>query len=339
MNDIAMIGAGISGLTCARSLSDAGCNVVVFEKSRGAGGRVATRRTELGDSNLTIVDHGAQYFTVRHERMAEAVDRWRQWGVVALWDGRIGVSTGGVLSDSAPSVERWVGTPTMSAIGKFLAHGLDVRLQTRVTRMDRNEGRWQLFDEEDRSLGQFATVLSCAPPAQSAALLVTALRAHEETGAGRLLSKVQRVTMTPCWAVAVTFEERLSVPYDGLFVRESTLSWLARDSSKPGRGDVETWVLHASGSWSSENEELPAHSVGEQLTTAFWKATGAIPQAPKHVFAHRWRFAAPVEPLPEPHLFDPVEGLGCCGDWCGGPRVEGAYLSGLSLAKAVLTTS
>lgn len=339
MNDIAMIGAGISGLTCARSLSDAGCNVVVFEKSRGLGGRVATRRTELGDSKRRSVDHGAQYVTVRDKRMAEAVERWRKDGVVALWEGRIGVSTGGVLSDSVPSAERWVGTPTMSAIGKFLAQGLDVRLQTRVTRMDRNEGHWRLFDEEGRSLGQFATVLSCAPPAQSAALLLTSLRTEKETGAGQLLAKVQQATMTPCWAVAVAFEKRLPVLYDGLFVSQSPLSWLSRDSSKPGRGDLEAWVLHASGSWSSENEELPAESVVDQLIPAFWQAIGAIPQAPMHVFAHRWRFAAPVEPLLEPHLFDPLEGLGFCGDWCGGPRVEGAYLSGLSLAKAVLTAS
>jgi renalase len=339
MDDIAMIGAGISGLTCARSLADAGCNVVVFEKSRGLGGRVATRRTDLGNSHLTIVDHGAQYFTVRDERMAEAVERWRQCGVVALWEGKIGVSAEGTLSDSLPPVERWVGTPTMSAIGKFVAHGLDVRLDTRVARLDRTDGRWQLFDEEGRSLGQFATVLSCAPPAQSAALLLTALQANEKGGVGRLLDKVQQAKMTPCWAVAVTFEERLPVAYDGLFVSQLPLSWLARDSSKPGRGDFETWVLHASAGWSRENEELPADSVVDQLIRALWQATGAIPCAPRHVFAHRWRFAAPVEPLLEPHLFDLLEGLGCCGDWCGGPRVEGAYLSGLSLAKAVLTTS
>lgn len=336
MNEVAMIGAGLSGLTCSRALVDAGCKVVVFEKSRGFGGRIATCRTAANVSDVVTADHGAQYFTVRDDVFSQVVGRWHQQGVVALWQGKIGVSQGGTLVDSESIVERWVGTPTMSAIGRFHAQGLDVRLQTRITRIERRDECWELFDEQQRSMGRFATLLSSVPPAQSAELLEGSCGAGDELNLGRLLDKVQQAKMLPCWAVVAVFGERLPLPYDGLFVHHSPLSWVARDSSKPARNGPETWVLHASGDWSSENLDLPPEAVADRLFPAFWHATGVSPRQPTTVIAHRWRFALPVEPLSERHVFDASLSLGCCGDWCGGPRVEGAYLSGLSIAKAVL---
>jgi predicted NAD/FAD-dependent oxidoreductase len=111
---------------------------------------------------------------------------------------------------------------------------------------------------------------------------------------------------------------------------------VARDASKPRRPEAETWILHGAPDWSREHLEDPADLVAERLLDAFAAATGSVRPSPDHLNAHRWRFALPMEPLPEPCLVDRDHGLAACGDWCGGPRVEGAFLSGRAAADELL---
>ena len=118
----------------------------------------------------------------------------------------------------------------------------------------------------------------------------------------------------------------------------SPLSWIARNDSKPGRGSAgEAWVLHASPEWSSQYIDEEAEKVLPKMINAFWQATGAQRRATSYAAGHKWRYAIPPEPLDSPCLFDPQLRIGACGDWCGGPRVEGAFLSGRALAGYVLS--
>lgn len=318
--DIAMIGAGIAGLTCARALVDAGRRVFVFDKARGPGGRMSTRRAEA-----LRFDHGAQYFTVRDEAFRAAVDVWIRAGVVARWDARIAV-----LGGPSPSAEtpRYVGVPGMSAICRHLAEGLAVRYGTRVAHIERVGSRLGLMDAEGADLGLFDAAVVSAPAPQAATLL--------ELAAPTLAAQAARVEMSPCWAVMVSFAERLDVPFDGAFVHDSPLGWVARNASKPGRPPEESWVLHGSPAWSTEHFSDVADSVQSDLLGAFGDACGIPLPDPLHIASHRWAYALPENPLDHPALVDPESGLVACGDWCGGPRVEGAYLSGRSAAGRLL---
>jgi predicted NAD/FAD-dependent oxidoreductase len=135
----------------------------------------------------------------------------------------------------------------------------------------------------------------------------------------------------------LAFEQSLELPFDGAFVHGSQLSWVARNDSKPGRvEDGETWILHASPEWSQEHMEDAPELVRELLTDAFWRATGIAGERAAYAVSHRWRYAIPPEPLADRCLFDAERRLGACGDWCGGPRVEGAFLSGVAIAERVL---
>ncbi len=133
----------------------------------------------------------------------------------------------------------------------------------------------------------------------------------------------------------VALAEPLAVSFDGLFVNHGPLSWIARDNSKPGRPPAEAWVLHASREWSEANLELPAEVVAEQLVAAWREVVGVAPTV-ENATAHRWRYSGPAEPLAERCLADAARGLFAAGDWCGGPRVEGAYLSGLAAAERII---
>ncbi len=320
---VAVIGSGISGLACARTLHDQGYAVVVFEKSRSVGGRMATRRTVDG----LKFDHGAQYFTVRDERFESHVKGWLEQGVVARWQGQTVSLCDGEATVSPNDTRRFVGTPGMNSICKALATGIDIRFQTRVAMIDRESGRWHLLDEHGNSLGSFDAVVTSAPSPQSATLLQQVPELQHQAAS---------CEMQGCWAGMLAFSEPLGLPYDAAFLQHSPLAWIARNDSKPQRdAGSECWVLHASPTWTASCLDDDQTVVLGKLLEHFWLATRVKPRSPRYAAAHRWRYAIPPSPLPSPFLFDSALGIGACGDWCGGPRVEGAFLSGLAIADCI----
>jgi renalase len=323
MLEVAVVGAGLSGLLCARTLADHGHRVEVFEKARGPGGRMSTRR-----SGEWRFDHGAQYFTVRDRRFARWVESLRQDGVVAKWAGKTAVLEGGAINIREDDTERFVGVPGMNALCRQLASDTDVSYQSKVTALERTNHRWLLAAEDGTDLGRFDAVVVSAPAPQTATRLKPA--------APDLAALAAAVKMAPCWAMMATFPHALEVGFDGAFVHGSPLSWVARNTSKPGRPVDETWVLHATPQWSQQHLELDPEDVAPRLLEAYADALGKVLPGPSHIAAHRWRFALPVEPLAVPCLFDSELALAACGDWCGGPRVEGAFLSGNAAAGRFL---
>ncbi|MGB5660068.1 MAG: FAD-dependent oxidoreductase [Thermoanaerobaculia bacterium] len=320
---VAVVGAGLSGLACARTLADHGHQVQVFEKSRGAGGRMSTRRTDFGS-----FDHGAQYLTVRDRRFAPWIDSWLQEGLLARWSGGIVTLDVGRSQPTERKSDRFVGVPGMNAICRHLAVDLCVSFETRVQKLERRGAGWRLAAESGADLGRFDAVVVSAPAPQTADLLAEA--------APKMAARAAEALMAPCWAAMASFSAPLELGFDGAFVLGSPLSWVARNASKPGRGGRESWVMHGSPDWSGQHLELEKEDAATQLLDAFRAAVGELDSMPIHLDAHRWRFALPQKPLPEPCLFDANLRLAACGDWCGGPRVEGAFLSGCAAAGSQL---
>ncbi len=323
---VAIVGAGISGLACARALADHGFAVTVFEKSRGAGGRMATRRTP-GDLPF---DHGAQYFTVRDPRFARYVRSWLSDGIVAAWEARIASLAGGRVVWVEETTSRYVGVPGMNAICRRLAADLKIVLGKRVDPPRRHSDHWGLCTENGEHLGEFDYFVTSAPAPQSAELLacVPSLR-----------DVASRTEMRGCWAAMLGFDDALDLPFDAAFVQDSPLSWIARNNSKPSRAGAESWVLHAGPEWTGQWLEIAAETAIGHLLQAFWEATAVAPRQPSFATAHRWRYSIPTEPLDRQYLFDPHLKAGACGDWCHGGRVEGAFLSGSALAGALLRST
>lgn len=320
---IAIIGTGLAGLSAAQTLTAAGHDVQLFDKSRGSGGRMASKRSDAGSLDL-----GAQYFTARDRRFVEVVQQWQARGWVEEWTPSLYNSQSGQLSPSPDEQVRWVGTPRMSAITRALLSALPVHFSCRITEVFRGDQYWTLLDADGESHGPFSHVLVATPAPQASALLAAA---------PKLAGAAASVAMEPTWAVALAFDTPLDTRVEGCFVQDSALDWLARNRSKPGRDrQLDTWVLHATSAWSRQHLDLPKEAVIEQLHGAFAEMIGCAVPPPSLTLAHRWLYARPAQAHQWGALADADLGLYACGDWCLSGRVEGAWLSGQDAARRLL---
>ena len=274
-----------------------------------------------------VFDHGAQYFTARDRRFVQQVEAWIAAGKVQLWEGRIGRLQEGHFQLQEQGQKRFVGIPGMSSIGRHLAAALEVCYDTRIEQIEGAKNNWYLLSTKER-FGCDIAVIS-TPPRQAFDLLPCD---------SSLLATVSQVELSPCWALMVAFEHSLELPFDGAFVHDAPLSWVARNSSKAGRGSAECWVLHASPDWSTQHLEMDGEVLVEVLLDAFFQATGGTPIEPLFAKAHRWRYSIGESPLACGSLWDAEQRIGLCGDWCNSLRVEGAFLSGIDLANRIVTT-
>lgn len=340
---IAIVGAGMAAITCARTLVQAGHRVTVLDKSQAVGGRMATRNSPFGTFDL-----GAQYFTVRDARFALALQTTpglcRPWSANTV---RVLDAHGRVAAAALPAREpHWVPKPGMNALVRAWAQPLvdagKVELQTKVTAIEPdslNKAQWQLRTEGEadssRVYGGFDAVVLAIPHAQAQQLL-------RSTPQGALLAQqTSDVTVAPCWTLMLAFPQAVQPGLTTLGPQWSAarsthhrIAWLARESSKPGRGVVERWTVQASAAWSQEHLQDDADRVQAKLIKAFAEVTGIRAQ-PAHAEVHRWMYAKTEKPLGQTHAWDAKASLGVCGDWCIGHRVEDAFVSGLELALSM----
>ena len=318
---VAVVGAGMAGATLARILTDRGFRVQVFEKSRGLGGRMATRREE----GMTF-DHGAQYFTVRDERFQRYVDSWLEEEVISPWHPRVMLIEPGGRTYHKDPERRYVGVPGMNAPVKSLLAGLPVHTSQRVTGLVRDGKCWRLIGEGMEPSPAFDYVALAVPSDQAASLLPFA---------DTLRDRIRAASMHACWAVMVNFQYDLDIPFDAAFIEGNPLCWAARNGSKPGRVGPESWVLHATHAWSRSMLEVAADTVADSLLASFLELMELPPVQPSFLKAHRWRHAAVETPLTDHCVFDDPLRIGACGDWAWSAQVEGAFLSGWALAERI----
>lgn len=307
---IAIVGAGLAGLSCGVRLRDAGHAVALFDKGRGPGGRLSHRRvaTPSGEARF---DHGAQYFTARDPDFRRQLDAWARDGLAAPWP--------------AAGDDAWVGVPGMNAPAKALAAGLDVTCSARVERLSRDGDGWRLSGEGWEA-GPFDAAAVAVPAEQAGALV--------RPFAPDFADAADATPAEPCWTVMAAFPSRLPIAGD-VVKRRGPIGWAARDSAKPGRSGPESWVVQASPEWSREHLEASPAAVLPGLLAALAEVAGGPLPDPAAAAAHRWRYARSGA-LGRDDLWDAGLKLGVCGDWLLGPRVECAWVSGHRLAGAIL---
>lgn len=323
----AVVGAGIAGLACARELVAGGSRATIFERSGAVGGRLASLATDGG-----VFDIGAQYLTTQTEAFGAQVQRWADAGAVRPWAPTMAELDKGLMALVQQPGARFVGVPTMQAIAQDMAQGLDVVFDAPVGRIARGSAEWYLFDPRDRPLGIAGfDGLVLAVPSVEALRLVRAVSDFAQ--------RLEPLRWNACWVASLTLSRPTGIEFDAAIINDDPiLCWAARENSKPMRaakdGAAERWLLQARTVWSNNFADLAPDEAARWMQRAF-AARLARPMAQKSCVATCWRNATPSDILGEAFMWDAARVIGMTGDWCGGARVEAAYLSGLALAKTI----
>jgi len=334
---VAVVGAGMAGATCARLLADAGHDVQVFDKSRGVGGRMATRRVtwsaDDGVLHQAAFDHGAPGFIAHTADFVHFAEQAHRDGLLARWSPAMAPGSGAPLGSPA----MWVPTPDLPALCRALLAGLPVHTACTVDALQHGPGGWRLARAGATVAEGFSAVLLAIPPLQAATLL----RPHRDEWAQR----AQALPMLPGWTLMGVSDDVNPDPdsdpaWNLAWPTSGPLSWVVRNDAKPGRQrapGLAHWVVHATAAWSQTHLESPAADVQAALQVALAQWLGR-PLTWHHATAHRWRLASVPRAAATPGgcWWDATLQLGVCGDALGGAGVEGAWLSARALATAVI---
>jgi len=326
LTKIAIIGAGLSGLTLAHKLKDI-ADVRIFEKSKGVGGRLATRRADPFH-----FDHGAQFFLAKTDEFSEFLKPLIKVGVIEPWCARFVE----IQNDQVNAQRQWtkeqshfVSVPSMNGMTKFFAQGLDICLNTEVRPFVLGD-KWSVVDSESVDHGTYDWVISTAPSAQSSKILPLEFKYHHQ---------ISDIKMLGCYALMLGFETDLALDFDAFHVSDADISWISVNSSKPGRADHFCLQVHSTNQWAEEHMEDDKEAVMSHLISETSRVVGLDLSEADHKLVHknvhRWRYANINRQDGDPYFLDCDHKLAACGDWCIEGRVEAAFTSSFSLAESL----
>jgi renalase len=329
---IAVIGSGLAGAACAAGLHQAELQVELFDKARGVGGRMSTRRAAWDDAHgvtqSASFDHGAPWFSARQPRFRAVLARAQAAGCVLPWQPRVHATWPAPLDSGG-----FVAVPDMPALCRHLVAQVPLRLDHPVQRLQRTSEGWFLARAGGELAGPFDHVMLALPPAQAAVLLA----GHRDDWADSLVA----LPMTACWTLMAVTDD-VDWPWDAAEPGRGPLRRVLRNDRKPGRGappGCATWVAQASAGWSAAHLEDDPQAVKEALVDALARLLPRHP-APRwhHAAVHRWRYAQATGHMPagQDCWWDDTLGLGVCGDGFGQGELDAAWRSGDELADTVV---
>ena len=322
MTNIAIIGAGLSALSIAHLLKDQ-AKITLFDKARGVSGRMSTRR-----AFPYCFDHGAQYFTARTAAFQTFIQPLIHARLIDRWDARYVKFDGSNIierKDWKNDEPRYVGVPGMNAVAKHLADDLTIQLKTKIASLQRNlDEKWQMLDESGSVHGDFDWVISTAPAPQAIELLPTTFEYHDY---------MKGIRMRPCFSLMLGFSEALPIEFDAAHVTNADVSWMAVNSSKPGRSHPFSLLIHSSEPYAEAHLGLDRGIITKHLCGETSRIIGLDLAAADFKAVHAWHYANNAKRESHQVLLDRVDKLAACGDWCEGGRVEGAFTSAANLVE------
>jgi len=306
-----IVGAGMAGLTAAGVLRQSGWDVVLLDKGRVPGGRMATRH-----QGKVHFDHGAQFFTVRDSRFRAAVDRWKASGWVKPWFTQDGHT-------------RYRGNNGMAAIMQEIARPLNVKTATTVDRIQTSETGWRIRTGAGEEFSADALMLTPHAP-QSLALLTGCI----DRMPAKVLSGLEGIEFNPCFALLATLSGPSGVPAPGCVrPRTGPIGFIADNTQKGISDGAAALTIHATAAFTRTNFDMPREELARVLFAA------AAPWLGSKVLAwqlHSWKYSQPITVCTRPFIYTAQpEPLAFAGDAFGGPRVEGAFLSGMEAAGRI----
>lgn len=323
---IAIIGAGLSGLIVAKNFSQQN-DVTIFEKARGVGGRMATRRTD--EFNF---DHGTQYFTAKNSEFQALCRQMQNAGIIDLWNCTFAEIKGTKIERKYPfseTIPHFVATPQMNGFCKYLSKNLNVIVEVKIEKIIFENKKWKLIDANANKYNDFDILIVAIPSHQAVEILPQNFAYFHE---------ISNVKMQGCFTLMIGLNKKIPMEFDAGIIKNSILSWVANNASKPQRAEKIALTVHSSNEWAEKNLESDQEGIKNQMMMEIQKIVPFKNEDVAYSIIHRWRYANAPKRNGEKSYFDTNLQLGICGDYLIQGRVESAFLSGIDLVNKIIKT-
>jgi len=335
---IAVIGAGLSGLTAACELAKAGHHVTVIEKSRGFGGRMATRYA--GKDNTLKLDHGLSYFTADSPEFRKFVAELLDKEIVQVWGDHFALYDGKDFHETNPNavkMVRYTSRNGMNGIGKYLGRWVDVKFESRASGLTYignhrgNKRAWMVNMDSSDTFEADAVVIAL-PAAQAYGLLNTT---QDETDILKMVSVIDEIKYDTSFTVMAGYGKQAQPDWQGIICQDSVLSFISNESKKRGNTDELAIVLNSTQSFALANRSADKTLTTRKMLDSFAAIAGAWGAVPEWTQIHLWKYSQAIDTIPKPFIeLKSGEGpLALIGDYFEGNSVDHAYRSGLKLAQ------
>lgn len=318
---LAVIGAGISGLTVANKLRN-DFEITVYEKSRGVGGRMATRTAPPFQ-----FDHGAQFFTAKSQKFKDFLNPFIKNKAIARWDAKfVEFDKNQIISQRSWSdnLEHYVGTPKMTSLCKAMSCDINVHYETTISKCSFIKNKWHLHAKDKPDFFEHDWLILAMPAAQTTDLLPDEVP---------FKSQILEYKMSSCTTLMLGFKEPLPFDWHAALVRNADISWISVNSSKMLRNTPPSLVVHSTNDWSDKCLSLPLEAAKEHLLNELKVVTSKPIERIVHQDIHRWRYANILKQEGPESFLNQEYKVGVVGDWCIRGFVEGAFKSACSLAS------
>lgn len=321
---IAIIGAGLAGLTVFHRLKNS-ADITIFEKSTKVGGRISVRVNQ----NFEF-DHGAQFFTVKDKNFRWFLKPFIECEVVKQWNARFAEINGSQIDFQGKWVSgrpHYVGTPAMNSFLESLSYNAQLVFEKKVEAIKPCDGLWGLYDNDHKSLGYFDWVISAVPAPQANEILPEVFAFRD------IISEIE---MSACFSLMVGFKRPVELEFDAAIVKNSDISWISLNSSKPDRIGNSSVLVHSSNKWADKNIDIGPERASHHLLNTLSNTIDLPVDNLAFKDLKFWRYANVSKQKNDQVFLDVANRLGACGDWCIKGTVEAAFQSGESIAKELL---
>ena len=321
---IAIIGAGLSGLTVFHKLRNA-ADITIFEKSTKVGGRISVRVSR----NFEF-DHGAQFFTAKDKNFRSFLKPFIDCEVVKQWNARFAEINGSQIefqSKWGSEFPHYIGTPAMNSFLDSLSHNAQLIFETKVEGIKPHDDLWELYDNDHKSLGCYDWVISAVPAPQTNEIFPRVFDFWDT---------LSEIKMSSCFSLMLGFGEPIELGFDAAIVKNSDISWISLNSSKPDRMGNPSVLVHSSNEWADQNIDMEPKKASDHLLDTLSNTIDLPFETLAFKNIKLWRYANVTKQKNDRVFLDIENKLGACGDWCIQGRVEAAFQSGEKIARELL---
>lgn len=320
---IAVIGAGVTGLTVGHFLKDFAA-VTLFERSYRAGGRVSTQYTSSHS-----FDHGAQFFTAKTPAFKAFISPLIFQGVVKSWEADfVEIRHQKIFKKRRWGLEypHYVGCPDMSSLGRYLSKDLNIIFDKNIVSTQSLNNNWLLTDQSGPIDNHYDWLVLTIPPEQAAQIVSNEIR---------IINEINNYHMKSCFSLMLSLKSDVKIPFQSALVHDQDISWISLNSSKPERGKLLSLVVHSTNQWADEHLQDQEDQVISYLFGQLNQILNIDTDSVIEKKLHRWRYANIAKSNQRAFLLDEKNKIAICGDWLIQGRVEAAFTSGLKLSQSL----